>query len=93
MSIYKVLPNEIVYHCIIPYIPCFDLTRSILRLQKKKIHLIKYLKKILPGIDISVMKNHILKSYLGELDFFYENDFIYLYCNLRKLNDYVCILR
>lgn len=92
MSLYKILPSEIIYHFIFPYIPCYRLSRSILKLQKKRLKLISYLQSLLMIDDISNIKKDILKNYQGELDYCYEDENTYLYCNLREKNDYIYLI-
>jgi len=42
--------------------------------------------------DISSIKKDILKNYQGELDYCYEDENTYLYCNLREKNDYIYLI-
>lgn len=92
MSLYKNLPNELIYDFIFPFIPCFELTRSILRLQKKRIFLIKYIKNFLSMDDIPSLRKYILKNYQGEHNFYYEDENTFLYCNLLSKNDFIYLI-
>lgn len=92
MSLYKFLPCEIVNHFIIPFIPSYGLSRPILLLQKKKIKLIKYIQNLLSFDNITPIKLYILSHYQGELDFCYEDENSYFYCNLRNQNDFIYLI-
>ena len=92
MSLYHFLPTEIIYDNIFPYIPCYGLSRSILRRQKKRLYLIKYIEDLLVIDDTYFIRKDILKNYDGTLDYYYEDELTYFYCNLRKKNDYIYII-
>lgn len=92
MSLYNHIPQEIIYSFIIPYIPCFGISNKNLKLQKKRIKLISYIKKILTIDDIRFIKKDILSNYQGNLDYYYEDENTYLYINLRFRNDYIYII-
>lgn len=92
MSLYNYLPSEIVHHKILPLIPCYGLSRQILKLQKKRINLVGYIQNILSIDDVSMIKKDILKLYDGQLDYCYEDPNSYLYVNLRDRYDYVYII-
>lgn len=92
MSLNHFLPKEMIYDYIFPYIPCYGLSCSILKLQKKRLKLISYLQSLLMIDDISIIKKDILKNYQGELDYCYEDENTYLYCNLREKNDYIYLI-
>jgi len=92
ISFDKKLPTEIIYDYIFPYIPCYGLSRSLLKLQKKRLKLVHYIQNLLYMDNISNIKKHILKNYQGELDYCYEDENTYLYCNLREENDYIYLI-
>lgn len=92
MSLYNFLPKEIIYSFIIPYIPCFGISIQNLKLQKKRMKLVSYTKKILSIDDIKFIKKDILSNYQGDLDYHYEDSNTYLYINLRIKNDYIYII-
>jgi len=92
MSLNHFLPKEIIYDYIFPYIPCYGLTRVVLKKQKKRLKLIKYIQELLLFDNISVIKKDILKHYQGDLDYCYEDENTYLYCNLREKNDYLYLI-
>lgn len=92
MSFYNFLPSEIVYHKIIPLIPCYGLSKQMLKLQKKRIKLVGYIQNILSIDDVSMIKKHILKLYDGQLDYCYEDPNSYLYVNLQDRYDYIYII-
>lgn len=92
MSLNQFLPKEIIYGYIFPYVPCYGLSRSILKLQKKRLKLIKYIQELLLFDNISLIKKDILKNYQGDLDYCYEDENTYFYCNLREKNDYIYLI-
>lgn len=92
MSLYHFLPKEIIYDCIIPLIPVYGITKKDLKLQKKRIKLVSYMKELLLIDDIKNIKNDILQHYQGDLDYCFEDSNTYLYINLRIKNDYIYII-
>ena len=92
ISFDKKLPTEIIYYYIFPYIPCYGLSRSLLKLQKKRLKLVHYIQNLLYMDNISIIKKDILQNYNGELDYYYEDENTYLYCNLREKNDYIYLI-
>lgn len=94
MSLLKNLPVEIIYHHILPYIPCYGISKNMLKLQKKRIVLAKYLEELfLMDDDRILIKRHILSCFDGNSDCYtYENNETFLYLNLRNRNDFIYLM-
>lgn len=91
MNLFEKIPSEIINHYILPFIPCMNLTKEILLLQKKKIKLIKYLRKI-SLTEFRKIKNDILQNYKGDIEYTFEEKNHYLYINLTEKYDYIYII-
>lgn len=72
------IPQEIVYHYIIPLVPKFHLSNYILQLQLKRIYLVKYIQYLFIDDKKKVMKD-VWKHYNNEHYYIYESEYNYLY--------------
>ena len=82
------LPVEILYQ-IISYVPFNGITPNILKLQKQRIHLYKFIRKNLLIIDPQI-KRDIFANYNGETIYTYENEHTFLFikiCHLKRVLD------
>lgn len=82
------VPKEIIYDYILPYSPCFQLSRNILRLQKKRIFLVHYIRHLFIDEKSTIIKD-VWKNYHNENFYQYESEYNYLYIdtsNFRRLN-------
>ncbi len=82
------IPKEIIYDYVIPYSPCFHLSRQTLRLQKRRIFLVRYIRHLFIDEKNAIIKD-VLKNYNNEDFYQYESDYNYLYVDtsdFRALN-------
>lgn len=82
------IPKEIIYHYVIPYSPCFHLSRQSLRLQKRRIFLVRYIRHLFIDEKNAIIKD-VWKNYNNEDFYQYESDYNYLYVDtsdFRALN-------
>lgn len=82
------IPREIIYHYIIPYSPCLQLSRCILLLQKKRMFLVRYIRHLFIDEKNLIIKD-VWKNYNNEDFYQYESKYNYLYIDtsdFRRLN-------
>lgn len=88
------LPKEIIYHYIVPFSPCFHLSKSTLELQKKKINLLKFIVKDLLIEDEHGLKEFIFKQYDGGENFSFQNEEYFVSVDFdtnHDIKDYICM--
>ena len=68
------IPKEIIYDYVIPYSPCFHLSRQTLRLQKRRIFLVRYIRHLFIDEKNAIIKD-VWKNYNNE-DFYQFNPII-----------------
>ncbi len=86
------LPSEIKNHHILPFIPCFGLSNSILKLQIRRIQFAKYIEQLLSFDDVRLVKKDILRSYQGGIEYYYEDAHIIFYIELAGDGDYIYLI-
>lgn len=89
------IPKEIIYHHIIPFCPCFDLDKNILRLQKKRMKLYNFIMKefYLKKKVQKEIKQHIFKTFQGHSQFCFQNEDYFISISFEKgrIDDYICM--
>ena len=84
----KDIPVELLYN-IISYVPFCSITPKMLRLQRQRIDLYKFIKRNLLILDPNIKKD-IFQNYNGEIIYTYENENTFLFikiCHLRRILD------
>lgn len=92
-TLYKILPNEIVNHHILPYCPSFNLSKEKLSIQRKRLFIHKTIRRIFLIDDVPEIKHYVFNNYMGERDFYFEGEhyFIFISHHNFRLNDYLCV--
>jgi hypothetical protein len=72
------IPKEIIYDYVIPYSPCFELSRKILRLQRKRMFLVHYIRHLFIDEKNKIIKD-VWKNYHNEDFYQYKSEYNYLY--------------
>ena len=85
------LPNDIIYHCILPLCPKFGITSNILKLQLKKnlSHEIDCNDILIKNRDIK----DIFENYHGCSEYRFQGNRLFLFVNIseKQFSDYCCI--
>ena len=86
------LPNDIIYHCILPLCPKFGITSNTLKLQLKRIYLMKLIASdiLIKNRDI---KKDIFENYHGCSEYRFQGNRLFLFVNIseKQFSDYCCI--
>jgi len=86
------LPNDIIYHCVLPLCPKFGITSNILKLQLKRIYLMKLIENNIL-IKNKNIKKDIFENYQGSSEYRFEENHLFLFINIseKQFSDYCCI--
>lgn len=94
-SLCDFIPPEIVFHEIIPYVPCFQLSDKVLQLQRNRVIMYSIIRKEL-SIECESLQRFLFSRYDGRSLFTYETPSIYLFVHIqpqtKKVLDYLYIL-
>lgn len=91
-SLLQRLPSEIIYEFILPWIPCYGLTKEIIRVQKKRILVYDIIQKIFGITKENCVKKFVFHNYYSEDIFIFQNKHIYIYIQFQDdiMKDYLC---
>ena len=94
-SLCNFIPPEIVFHEIIPYVPCFQLSNKVLQLQRNRVIMYSIIQQELL-IECNSLRRFLFSHYDGRSLFTYETPSLYLFVHIqpqtKKVLDYLYIL-